>query len=250
MKYIKIFENFEDTENESSFFYDGEMRENSTISLDTNIAKHIYQVLRLNSGDKIVLIDGKGTIAKATINTVDRHRCDATIDEIEFHPKEDKTLHLCAAFTKNNVRNEWLLEKTTELGVGSITPIITTNSEKVHVRDERWLQVLKSAVIQSEQFYLPELTDMISLESALEMYKNIPQKFVAYSKNDEDRQPFSRILKLEDTVLLIGPDGDFTPAEINLCKEHGFVVVSLSKQRLRTETAAVLACSAWHNKIG
>ncbi len=225
------------------FFYAGPIAGNSIVALDTDTAKHIWQVLRMKEGDHILLTDGKGTIAEGEIHTAERHRCNVSVTNVSFTPRTGKVLHLCVAFTKNNSRNEWLLEKATELGVGSIIPMTTSRSEKAHVRVDRWEKILQSAILQSQQNYLPYLAKLTALPQVLKQYADIPQKFVAHCI-DSKRSSIAEMLKPEgDTILLIGPEGDFTQEEVNLCVGSGFQPVSLGKQRLRTETAAIAAAA-------
>src|ERR1700748_1161271 len=135
------------------FFYSAPMTEKSTVSLDADTAKHIWQVLRMQAEDQIILTDGNGTIAKGRIHTAERHKCNVAIENVIVHPRQGQILHLCVAVTKNNSRNEWLLEKATELGVASIIPVETARSEKTHVRYDRWQKILQSAILQSKQHY-------------------------------------------------------------------------------------------------
>ena len=231
------------------FFYDGPMAEKSTVSLDADTAKHIWQVLRMQADDNVILTDGKGTIAEGRIHTAERHKCNVAIGKVIFYPRQGNILHLCVGFTKNNSRNEWLLEKATELGVASIIPISAARSEKTHVRSDRWHKILQSAILQSKQHYVPHLSDIMPLQKVLDQYKDVPQKLVAHCIDDTNKRPLAEMLKpTPDTVLLIGPEGDFTPEEVNLCKEHGFIPVSLGTQRLRTETAAI-AAAAYFNVV-
>jgi 16S rRNA (uracil1498-N3)-methyltransferase len=231
------------------FFYDKPMAEKSTVSLDADTAKHIWQVLRMQADDKIILTDGKGNIAEGRIHTAERHKCNVSIEKLTFHPRQGKILHLCVGFTKNNSRNEWLLEKATELGVASIIPIAASRSERTHVRHERWQKILQSAVLQSKQYYVPDLWEITPLQKVLDKYKSMPQKFIAHCNDDKNKHPLAEMLKpAPDTVLLIGPEGDFTKEEVNLCIEHGFAPVSLGTQRLRTETAAI-AAAAYFNVV-
>ncbi len=226
------------------FFYAGPIAEDSIVTLDADTAKHIWQVLRMKEGDHILLTDGKGTVAEGEIHTAERHKCNVSIQQVSFTPRNGKSLHLCVAFTKNNSRNEWLLEKATELGVGSIIPITTTRSEKAHVRVDRWEKILQSAILQSQQNYLPALAKITPLAQAIKQYGDVPQKFVAHCIDDKKKVSLSKLLKPEgDTILLIGPEGDFTQDEVNLCIQSGFVPVSLGRQRLRTETAAIAAAA-------
>ena len=233
----------------SRFFYNGTLTEGSTVSLDEATAKHIWQVLRMQADDKIMLTDGKGTIAEGTIHTAERHKCNVSIQKVTFHARAEAVLHLCVCFTKNNSRNEWLLEKATELGVGSIVIMSSDRSEKTHFRQDRWEKILTSAILQSQQSYLPQLTDVLPLKTILKQYKDVPQKFIAHCIDDKDKLSLSKVLKPgTETILLIGPEGDFTKEEVNLCIEHKFIPVSLGAHRLRTETAAITA-SAFFNVI-
>jgi len=232
-----------------SFFYDGPLAKNSTVSLSADTAKHIWQVLRMEADDKIILTDGKGTAAEGSIHTAERYKCNVEIEKISFHPRRGSMLHLAVGFTKNNSRNEWLLEKATELGVGSIIPITSARSEKTHVRHDRWHKILQSAILQSQQYYLPVLVEVTPLQKLVQHYKTIPQKLVAHCILNESRTPIFEMLNpATEAILLIGPEGDFTQEEVNLCIANGFNPVSLGTQRLRTETAAITA-AAYYNVI-
>ncbi len=225
------------------FFCAGPIAENSIVALDADTAKHIWQVLRMKEGDHILLTDGMGALAEGEIHTAERHKCNVSITDVTFTPRSGKALHLCVAFTKNNSRNEWLLEKATELGVCSIIPMTTTRSEKAHVRVDRWEKILQSAILQSQQSYLPHLAKITVLPQVLKIYADIPQKFIAHCI-DSKKSTIVEMLKPEgDTIILIGPEGDFTQEEVNLCIGSGFAPVSLGKQRLRTETAAIAAAA-------
>lgn len=231
------------------FLFSGQLAENSTVSLDPDTAKHIWQVLRMEADDKIILTDGKGTSAEGSIHIAERHKCNVSLEKVIHHPRTGCELHLAVAFTKNNSRNEWLLEKATELGVGSIIPVSTARSERTHVRHDRWQKILQSAILQSRQYYLPRLHDLTSLPEVCSLFAATPQRFVAHCIAGGDRSPLHEMLKpTSAAVLLIGPEGDFTPDEVNLCVEAGFQPVSLGAQRLRTETAAITA-AAYYNII-
>lgn len=235
--------------NLSQFYFNGQLIENNTITLDSASAKHIWQVLRMEAGDELLITDGKGHVAKGVIVMAEKHRCDVAIRSVSFTERSEHKLHLCVAFTKNNSRNEWLLEKATELGVCSITPITVARSEKVHFRDERWEKLLVSALLQSQQAYLPDFADVTTLHDAIRKFSNVPQKYIAHCIPEQPRQPISGLLKPGlETVILIGPEGDFRFDEVSLCTTSGFAAVTLGEQRLRTETAAMAAC-AYFNMI-
>ncbi len=229
------------------FLCAGPIEQNSTVALDADTAKHIWQVLRMKAGDAILLTDGMGSLAEGLIQNAERHKCNVVIRKVTVTERQGNALHLAIAFTKNNSRNEWLLEKATELGVASIIPMTTTRSEKTHMRADRWEKILQSAILQSQQNYLPHLAKIAPLPQVLKEYGGTAQKFVAHCIDDNSRKSFAGMLnKTGDTILLIGPEGDFTADEVNLCIVAGFTPVSLGRQRLRTETAA-MAAAAYFN---
>jgi 16S rRNA (uracil1498-N3)-methyltransferase len=153
------------------------------------------------------------------------------------------------AFTKNASRNEWLLEKATEMGVQSVIPIIATRTEREKIRYDRWKNILVSAILQSQQFHLPHLLEATSLKDILSKYSNAPQKLVAHCMEDKLRNPLSIALQPhKETLILIGPEGDFTAEEVALCEAQQCKSISLGDTRLRTETAAMAAC-AYFNMI-
>jgi 16S rRNA (uracil1498-N3)-methyltransferase len=231
------------------FFYPGSLIAKSVVTLESDTAKHIWQVLRMDEGDRILLTDGKGTVANGEIQFAERHKCNVKIIDSYFEERQGHQLHLGICFTRNNARNEWLLEKATELGVGSITPISAARFQKSHIRYDRWEKILQSAILQSQQSYLPELTQLISLSEAIEKYKDIPQKLIGHCIADIDKKPLQDMLKsTADAVILIGPEGDFTTDEVTLALLKGYSSVSLGAQRLRTETAAITA-AAYFNLI-
>ncbi|MCF8448625.1 MAG: 16S rRNA (uracil(1498)-N(3))-methyltransferase [Taibaiella sp.] len=231
------------------FFYQGAMVAKGVVELEADTSKHIWQVLRMDEGDRLVLTDGKGTVANGEIQYVQRHKCNVLILDTSFQERNGRELHLCVCFTKNNARNEWLLEKATELGVSSITPVQSSRSQKTHIRYDRWGKILQSAILQSHQSYLPELTSLLTLAETIELYKAIPQKLIAHCAEDKDKMQLHKMLKpTEDSVIFIGPEGDFSPDEVNLCISNGYKPVSLGVQRLRTETAAITA-AAYFNLI-
>ena len=212
--------------------------------LDDDTSKHVWQVLRMQEGDELALTDGKGNIAEGRLVSVERHRSKVKLELNDFQERMTEIFHLCVGFTKNNNRNEWMLEKATELGVTSITPIAAARSEKAHFRLDRWQKILTSAILQSRQHYLPLLADIAPLHQVLKKLEHVPQKFIAHCLPDDQKQSLTSLLKPNtETALLIGPEGDFSKEEIELCISNGFQPVSLGRQRLRTETAAITACA-------
>ncbi len=226
------------------FFHDSPLTPNSIVSLDTDTARHIAQVLRMKPGEQLSLTDGNGGMATGTILAADKNKCSIQLLEVESHEASKAQLHVIVAFTKNTSRNEWLLEKATELGVASIIPVDATRSEKTHIRIDRWQKILQSALLQSRQYFLPHLAEVTPLKKALDNFKDKKQKFIAHCIPGQPRHTFSEMLNpASETVILIGPEGDFTPDEVNLATQLGYLPVSLGSQRLRTETAAIAAAA-------
>lgn len=214
------------------------------MQLHEDTAKHVVQVLRMQEGDAIDLTDGKGVHAHAIIKYVQKKKCTVLVSEAHMHQRIDTPIYMAIAFTKNSSRNEWILEKITELGVQSIIPLQTTRSEREKFRYDRWQNIIVSAMLQSQQFYLPELKELTSLDKLLSSSADVPQKLVAHCIDTAPRRPINEaIQKGKETLLLIGPEGDFTDEEVNSLTSKGFKGISMGVNRLRTETAAVTACA-------
>lgn len=209
--------------------------------LNEEESKHCIRVLRMNIGDVFHITDGKGNLYEVEI--IDDHpkRCAVKVNghKAEFE-KRDFYLHMAVAPTKNINRYEWFLEKSTEIGIHEITPIICDHSERKEVKIKRLEKVIISAIKQSLKAYLPILNETIKLSDFLTQDFD-GQKFIAYC---EGQAP---LLKKEynlnkNALILIGPEGDFSPEEIDLALKNGFQIISLGESRLRTETAAIAAC--------
>jgi 16S rRNA (uracil1498-N3)-methyltransferase len=202
----------------------------------------------MQAGEKLQLTDGKGTVADVTITDAGKKKCSVSIDSIIKHNPPATPLHLAIAFTKNTSRNEWLLEKATELGVSSIIPLSVTRSERERTKYDRWNGILISAMLQSQQYYLPHLSAALSINKLIEKY-DVPQKLVAHCISSVPRISIAKALHpRKETLILIGPEGDFTEEEVTLCEQNGFKGILLASQRLRTETAAMAVC-AYFNSI-
>lgn len=228
------------------FFHDGLLVEAEKVLLEESSARHVVQVLRMREGGRLLLTDGRGVEASAIIAETGKKNCVVLIDKVEPRAPRVAMLHLCIAFTKNASRNEWLLEKAVELGVQRITPLITARSEKAHAKPERWRGILISAMLQSQQTFLPVLEAPQFLEATLGAISG-HQRFVAHCVDSCPRTPLAdALLKGQSGALIIGPEGDFTTAEISLAEAAGCVAVSLGNTRLRTETAALAGCALFH----
>lgn len=209
--------------------------------LDKEESRHIVRVLRKTQGDTIHFTDGKGWFYETIISEIDSKSC--TVEIINKYEGDDKRpykVHIAIAPTKNNDRLEWFLEKSTEIGIDEITPIICDHSERKVVKTERLGKVITSAVKQSLKSFHPVLNDQISLKDFLNI-GFAGQKFIAYIDKDVTLELSESIKSGEYVLILIGPEGDFRPEEVEIAKQHGFVPVSLGKSRLRTETAGIVA---------
>ena len=211
-------------------------------SFTSDESKHIIKVLRKKEGDILSITNGKGRIYKAKIIDANFKKCRVEIASSEKRHPPMHSLHLVVAPTKMNERFEWFLEKATEIGVNEITPIICERSERKIIKLERMQKVIQSAMKQSLQAYLPKLNAAISYSEYLKTDKN-GLLFIAHCDEGEKMELKRRVAPDKDVTILIGPEGDFTPDEISQAYKSGFLPVSLGKNRLRTETAAIFACT-------
>lgn len=226
------------------FFHDGALEEHTQIDLHEDTARHVVQVLRMQSGDRLILVNGKGYMAETIISEAHKRKCTVLLEHVTFKEQDGTRLHLGVSFTKNSNRNEWLLEKVTELGVSSIIPLATERSERNKFRYDRWENIVKAALIQSQQYYMPDLKELTKLEDVLQGFNEVPQKLVAHCIDDIGKQSIAAGLeKAKETIILIGPEGDFSIDEVNQLTSNGYKGISLGSTRLRTETAAVTACA-------
>ena len=214
----------------------------SNYTLNEEESKHCSRVLRLNVGDHVNLIDGKGGFYKAEIIDSSKKNVHLLIiEEKQSFGKRNHHLHIAIAPTKNIDRLEWFLEKSTEIGIDEITPIICDRSERKIIKEDRLEKVITSAVKQSLTAYHPKLNKAVSFSDFIKK-KSSAQKFIAHCMEGE--KPYINAIseKYLSYLILIGPEGDFTPSELSLAMNNGFKPVTLGNTRLRTETAALAAC--------
>ena len=223
-------------------FYNPNINEaTETFSFDKEESKHIIKVLRKKDTDILFVTNGEGFLFKTEITLASDNKCTVKILSYEKIEPSKFKLHLAVAPTKMNDRYEWFLEKATEIGIHEITPIICDRSERKVVNLERFDKILLSAMKQCNQLYLPKLNEAISFKEFIKR-KNDGLQLIAHCE-ETDKKTLKSILKPnEDVTLLIGPEGDFSEKEIALALENNYIPVSLGNTRLRTETAAVVAC--------
>lgn len=205
-------------------------------------SRHIVKVLRLLKGDIIYLADGNGSLNKAEIIDPNAKKCSVKIIEIQQeYGKRDFSLHLAVAPTKNINRFEWFIEKATEFGIDEITPLICEHSERKTVKHERLEKITVAAMKQSLKAYLPVINKAVTFKEFISK-KLKGLLFIAYVDSSVNHLLKKAYKASNDCTILIGPEGDFSMEEINMAKVAGFVPISLGKNRLRTETAAIAAC--------
>ncbi len=211
-------------------------------TLDEQESFHCIKVLRLTEGDKLVLLNGRGGIFKVRIDDIKDKRCMVrVINHEKIEKKRNYNLHIAIAPTKKMDRFEFFIEKSTEIGIDNITPIITQHSERKKIKHERLEAIITAAMKQSINPFRPVLNDMVTIKELLT--KELPDnKYIAHCKG-ENRTNFYTIKKPgKDIIILIGPEGDFSNEEIDKAKEKGFIEIALGESRLRTETAGIVAC--------
>lgn len=213
-----------------------------SFTLSEEESQHAVRVLRLQAGDELEVVDGAGGYYRAVVTNPHPKHCEFQIKEtITEYGKRDYRLHIAIAPTKNIERLEWFIEKCTEIGVDEITPILCRFSERKMIKPERLEKIIVSAAKQSLKAYFPILNPMCSFRDFIQQ-TTVSQKFIAHCY-EQDKQLLQRVYqKSSDAVILIGPEGDFSPEEVQAAIQHQFQPVSLGSSRLRTETAGIAAC--------
>lgn len=207
---------------------------------------HCVKVLRLPEGEEILLADGKGTFYRARITWAHPKHCAVEILETrQVPPAWGFNMHIAIAPTKNLDRMEWFAEKCTEIGVDAITPLLCRFSERKELKTDRLRKILISAMKQSLKAVCPKLDEMTDFKS----FVTRPfggEKYIAHCHDGERHLLTDSYSPGHDALVLIGPEGDFSPEEVELALSNGFRPISLGDSRLRTETAGVVACHTLH----
>ncbi len=224
------------------FFYKEDLiASNTDLVLDEATSKHVVQVLRMQNGEQLQLTNGKGVLFTAEIIDNNRKRCAVKIIQTFDIPHSQFHISIAISPIKNNTRFEWFLEKATEIGVTEIIPLVCTRTEKTAFKFDRMKSILVSAMLQSQQCWLPHLHEPTKINELVKSSAQ-QQKFIAHCM-DGDKRSLSDLNNesLSSKIILIGPEGDFTAEEIDLALLHHFNAVSLGDTRLRTETAGLVA---------
>jgi 16S rRNA (uracil1498-N3)-methyltransferase len=225
------------------FYISGYDPAQKEVMLDEDTSRHIVQVLRMKEEEKLNLTDGKGNLITAEIEEVYKKHCGVSIIDVRFTPQDSRKITIAISLIKNSNRFEWFLEKATEIGISEIIPLICERTEKEKFRQERMQGIIISAMLQSQQCWLPVLQEPQKINQAIQQ-SNHQQKFIAHCIEDSKRNLSDLVNEsLSSQIILIGPEGDFTKEEIDLAVQHHFTAVSLGNTRLRTETAGVVAAT-------
>lgn len=220
----------------------------SRVRLDQEESAHCVRVLRHRAGDEISVIDGRGTLYRCALEIADAKGAEARVLSAEpgfgAHPYH-LTMAVCP--TKNIDRYEWFVEKATEIGVDVIAPVIGERSERKVLKTERLRRLVLSATKQSLKAAMPEVAEPVPVRDFIAAAPADALKLICYCFDDVERIPITDVLRRQKETriaILIGPEGDFSPEEAALAREHGWIPVQLGPSRLRTETAAVTAVTA------
>lgn len=224
------------------FFIDAFGTGASLITLNEETSKHVVQVLRMQVGEELNLSDGRGHLITAVITEAHKKHCVVKVKGVSFKEEGERKTTIAISLVKNASRFEWFLEKATEIGVNEIIPLICERTERQHFRYERMKGILVSAMLQSQQVWLPVLREPVRYEDLMNLKSEDSLKLIAHCEETERQQLSNlQVKQSSNSIILIGPEGDFSPGEIELALNHNFQPVALGETRLRTETAGMVA---------
>lgn len=226
------------------FFYKEDIEISSPdVLLDEDTSKHVVQVLRMQHGEQLQLTNGKGDLFTCQITDNNRKKCAVRIIDTFSIQHSAFNISIAISLIKNSSRFEWFLEKATEIGVTEIIPLVCERTEKTAFKFERMKSILVSAMLQSQQTWLPTLHEPVKFGKLVTTATH-QQKFIAHCIDAEKRNLSEMINQsLTSKIILIGPEGDFTATEIEEAVKNHFIAVTLGETRLRTETAGIVAAS-------
>jgi 16S rRNA (uracil1498-N3)-methyltransferase len=211
------------------------------LTLDEEESRHCIKVLRTTSGESISITDGKGFFYEALITKADPRVCEfQIINKIAAIPKSF-SIHIAISPTKNAERLEWFIEKAVEIGIDKITLLECKHTERAFQKKDRLEKVAISAMKQSLKAQIPDITPLTKFNACLETARET-EKYIAFVDHLNPNQLKSIASSDKSYIVLIGPEGDFSPEELKMAIDLGFKKVSLGQSRLRTETAGLVAC--------
>ncbi len=217
-----------------------EIIDESSFSLSEETSKHITQVLRMKEGEHLQLTDGKGKILAVEIITENKKATEVKVISTSNIPHRTSNITIAISLIKNASRFEWFLEKATEIGIAEIIPLVCERTEKQHFRFDRMKNILISAMLQSQQAWLPILHEPIKFKELVKN-SNHQKKYIAHCEESEKHALHQHISTSAHQLICIGPEGDFTKNEIASAQQNNFIPVALGNTRLRTETAGIVA---------
>lgn len=228
------------------FFYAEPVTVQSLVQLPEETSKHIVQVLRMGTDEHLQLADGKGNLHLVNITEPHKKKCIVKVLNTTVSPPPARKISIAISLLKNASRFEWFMEKATEIGVTEIIPLICERTERQHFKKDRFENILISAMLQSQQSWLPVLHQPVNYEQLFRLEDTVlaAQKFIAHCEENEKTSLAAAMdFTQSSQLVLIGPEGDFTPVEIKLALDHHFTPVTLGDTRLRAETAGVVAAT-------
>lgn len=206
-------------------------------------SNHAIRVLRLKEGQGIKIVDGKGQSAIAEIVTANKKKLGFNVKESYKEIPPSRHIHIAIAPTKSMDRFSFFIEKVIEIGIEKITPLRTKNSERKELKIEKIRKNAIGALKQSGNLFLPKIEELTDYQDFISNKNENAQCFIAHCEEDGEKKELKNEIDVKkNVIILIGPEGDFTPEEINLAKKNTFLPVSLGSNRLRTETAGIVAC--------
>ena len=234
--------NSENPKHMNLFYHPSILPNDTSVAFDKDESRHIAKVLRKQIGDILHVTDGKGHFYEVELSSTHQKKCEAVVNKVEKQEPLPYRLHMAVAPTKTNDRFETFLEKATEIGITEISPILCDHSERTNVKPDRYERILVSAMKQSLKAYLPTLHPTMSFKDFMNQDLNASVKGIAHCEQGEKKKLKEIVSPGADVLLLVGPEGDFSSEEIQLAQAKGFLPITLGNTRLRTETAAIVAC--------
>lgn len=221
-------------------FYQPDVQ-NEKLYLNADESRHCIRVLRKKPGDFITVTDGLGHFYDSVITGTDATQCPFSIQTVREEKSKPYHIHLGISPTKNQDRLEWMTEKCVEIGVDKITFLLCKNTERKTLKTDRLEKIAISAMKQSHRAWLPRINPLVPYRDFV-AHSNETDRFIAYVDPTNPLHLFRLAKPAGNYLVLIGPEGDFTPEELQLATANRFQKVSLGLHRLRTETAGLTAC--------
>ena len=230
------------------YFFEENIPDSGNFNLNELSSRHIVQVLRMQEGYPINITNGNGILVTCKIADANKKHCQVEINDYQTILPTTRKISIAISPIKHNNRFEWFLEKATEIGISEIIPVICSRTEKTHLKRDRLNQIIVSAMLQSQQSWMPQLTEPVYFEDLIK--STIPGiRLIAHCVDSDKKHLSSFVQSEQPKLVLIGPEGDFTEKEISAALENNFKPVNLGETRLRTETAGIVAAVLLKNYV-